>query len=55
MKLRLTALTLSLLFLAGCSGTYICETEFGQDPPLVNQSGNIYWPSVCVPEDEYLG
>ena len=40
--------------LAGCgSPVYYCETEFGQQPPLVNDEGVKYWPGWCFPQDRY--
>jgi len=35
------------LGLAGCAPAYVCQTQFGQNPPLVDAAGVKYWPSVC--------
>lgn len=39
--------------LAGGCATYTCQTEFGQDPPLVNKAGKKYWPTRCVAGSVY--
>jgi len=51
MKRLIPLIALIALSTGGCA-TYICETQFGQDPPLI-RDGVKYWPSRCVTEGQY--
>ncbi len=53
MKLALPFAILLLLLGACVAPVYYCETEFGQDPPLENEAGAMYWPGLCYPQDQY--
>jgi hypothetical protein len=48
MKRLIPMIVLIAVALVGCAPKYYCETQFGQEPPLM-RDGVKYWPSNCQP------